>query len=76
MVFGIWQVCRGLQSVCFSSSLEDIRKIAGGGDRLAAFCQVAGVPDDLCPELGDIAPAFFRSQDGHGGGRQIEAVEQ
>ena len=45
-------------------SLEDIRKIAGGGDRLATFCQVAGVPDDLRPELGDIATAFFCAQDG------------
>ena len=57
-------------------SLEDIRKIAGGGDRLATFCQVAGVPDDLRPELGDISPAFFRAKDGPGSGRQIEAVEQ
>ena len=60
----------------FSSSLEDIRKIAGGGDRFTAFCQVAGISDDLRPELGDIAPAFFRTKDGYGGGSQIEAVEQ
>lgn len=59
-----------------TSSLENIREIAGGRDRFSASCKVAGVADDLRPELGDIAAAFFRPQDGHGSGRQIEAVEQ
>ena len=45
-------------------SLEYIGKISCGRDRFTAFCQVAGISDDLRPELGDIAPAFFCAKDG------------
>lgn len=52
------------------SALEHISEISGSGDRFTASGEVTCIADDLRAELGNIAAAFFRSQDGHGSGRQ------